>query len=347
MTRVVRFLSAAFVFLIVSGTAPQARAHAFNPALLELTEVEPGRLSVVWKRPTRGQQAPDLSVIVPGHCHTVGNTARTLDPESLVERWQIDCGMDGLAGYELGVEGPALERLEVVTLVTLDDGTTVRRALRAGDSTLVVGGEDEANLASSGYLALGVEHILLGLDHLLFVLGLTLLVRGRRRLLTTITAFTLGHSVTLCLVALGYLILPSRPVESLIALSILLLAVELAQRRQREHRMQSGPLETSLTETHPWFVAAGFGLVHGAGFAGALAEVGLPPDEIPVTLLIFNVGIELGQLFFVALVVGVLALLKRVAPSRHAAVQASLYLPIGGLAMFWIIDRTSDLWAQL
>jgi len=320
-------------------------AHAFNPALLELSEVEPGTFTVLWKRPSRNQQAPALDVVLPAHCEPEGEPAKSLKPESIVERWRVRCGAEGLIGHEVGVEGKAVARLEVVTLVTFADGTTVRRVLRAGESKFVVAADDDGvTLATSGYLELGVEHILTGFDHLLFVLGLTFLVRGRRRLLATITAFTVGHSVTLSLVALGVLVLPSGPVESLIALSILLLAVELVKRRQRELSSMSAPSKESLTERYPWAVAAGFGLVHGAGFAGALAEVGLPADEIPLTLFVFNVGVEIGQLLFVAVVVAAFALLRRVAPTRHATVQAVAYVPMGGLAVFWILERTTALW---
>lgn len=339
-----RLVTAALVLLATVFCEPDAQAHAFNPALLELAEVEPSTFIVVWKRPTRGQQAPILSVVLPAHCETQGEPSRSLKTESVVERWQVDCGANGLVGYTIGVEGPALARLEVVTLVTLADGGAQRRVLRTGDATLVVGIEKRSILTTSGYLRLGVEHILTGLDHLLFVLGLTLLVRSRRRLAATVTAFTVGHSVTLSLVALDVLILPSKPVESVIALSILLLAVELANRRQRERSSPADSGHASLTERHPWAVAAGFGLVHGAGFAGALAEVGLPATEIPMTLFVFNAGIEIGQLLFVAFVVVVFTLLRRVAPQRHVSVQALLYLPIGGLAVFWIIERTIGLW---
>lgn len=331
--------------LAVVLSAGPARAHAFNPALLEFTETAPGRFDVLWKRPTRGEQAPNLSVVVPAHCRTEGARTRALAAESLVERWSIDCSTAGLSGHEIAVEGPALERVEVVTRITLDASGTVGTVLRGGTHAFRVPEPHAGPPAAAAYLGLGVEHILHGLDHLLFVLGLTLLVRGRRRLFATVTAFTVGHSVTLALVATETLVLPSRPVESVIALSILLLAVELAQRRRREQGMhRSSP---SLSERYPWSVAAGFGLVHGAGFAGALAEVGLPPDEIPQALLLFNVGIEAGQILFVCVVLGLLALSKRVAPNRHATAIASLDLPIGGLAMFWLLERTSGLWALL
>jgi len=337
-----RLLMATLVLVVGVCHGADARAHAFNPALLELTEGEADTFAVVWKRPTRGQQAPILSVVLPPYCEAQGERAKSLKRESLVERWRIHCP-GGLAGHTVGVEGPALARLEVLTLLTLADGSTVRTVLRAGDSSLQVDAE-HSTLATSGYLELGVEHILTGLDHLLFVLGLTLLVRGRRRLAATITAFTVGHSVTLSLVALDVLVLPSKPVESVIALSILLLAVELANRRERQHVGAAARANESLTERYPWAVAAGFGLVHGAGFAGALAEVGLPAEQIPVTLFVFNMGIEVGQLMFVSLVLGVLALLARAAPRHHHRAHAFLYLPIGGLAMFWIIERTVGLW---
>jgi hypothetical protein len=323
------------------GSSAPAHAHAFNPALLELTEVGPGTYAVLWKRPTREQRAPDLTLLLPDHCATETEPVRRLRAESLVERWQLSCGAEGLVGHEIGVEGPAVARVDVVTLLIFADGTVQRHVLRSGDTSFTVTTEADSTLGLTGYLRLGITHILGGYDHLLFVLGLTLLVRTPRRLVTTITAFTVGHSLTLSVVALGAVTLPPRPVESLIALSILLLAVELANRTRRGASSEGHPA-ASLTERHPWAVAAGFGLIHGAGFAGALAEVGLPSQEIPLTLLVFNAGVEVGQLLFVAVVLITLGVLHRAAPRAHGIVQATIHLPIGGLAVLWLIERTTS-----
>lgn len=184
--------------------------------------------------------------------------------------------------------------------------------------------------AARRYTALGIEHILLGIDHLLFVLGLLLLVRGGWMLVKTITAFTLAHSITLGLATLGFVQVPSRPVEAAIALSIVFVAVEVVHARQ-------GRL--GLAARHPWVVAFAFGLLHGFGFAGALAEIGLPPGEIPVALLFFNVGVEFGQLLFVGLVLGVKLALDRLRIAWPAWAEALPAYAIGTVAAYWFIER--------
>jgi hydrogenase/urease accessory protein HupE len=196
--------------------------------------------------------------------------------------------------------------------------------------------EKPSRLAVSGtYLVLGVEHILGGIDHLLFVLGLLLIVRGRRLLLKTITAFTIAHSLTLALAILGFVQVPQAPVEAVIALSILFLAVELC----KQHRGTVG-----LTARSPWLVALCFGLLHGFGFAGALSEVGLPHADIPFALLFFNVGVEAGQILFVAAVLLLIRQLRKTSLNWPGwAIQIPPYA-IGSLAAFWVIERTLSFW---
>jgi hypothetical protein len=188
-----------------------------------------------------------------------------------------------------------------------------------------------------GYLRLGVEHILFGIDHLLFVLGLILLVGGLGPLMKTITAFTLAHSITLGLATLGVVRIPQAPVEAVIALSIVFLAAEL---------VRQGRGETGLTARRPWLVAFAFGLLHGLGFAGALSDVGLPPGDVPSALLLFNVGVEAGQLAFV---VAALALVRAVqslpAPAWRRLEGVSAYA-IGSLAAFWVMQRISGFWVN-
>ena len=185
---------------------------------------------------------------------------------------------------------------------------------------------------AGAYLMHGVEHILFGFDHLLFVLALILIVRSGRVLLWTITAFTLAHSITLSLATLGVVQVPAPPVEAAIALSIVLLACEIIRLRRGQ---------TSLTARWPWLVAFAFGLLHGLGFAGALTEIGLPQGDIPLALFAFNVGVEIGQLIFVAAVLGVLACVKRIdfppVVERHALSIATY--GIGTMAAFWFIER--------
>ena len=180
------------------------------------------------------------------------------------------------------------------------------------------------------YTLLGVEHILRGVDHLLFVLALMLLVRDKWLLVKTITAFTVAHSVTLAAATLGWMRVSQPPVEAVIALSIVFLAAELAKQ---------GRAEAGLTVRHPWIVAFVFGLLHGFGFAGALREVGLPESDVPLALLTFNIGVELGQLLFIAGVLLVLALLGRVRTRSPAWTHAMPAYAIGTMATFWLLQR--------
>ena len=179
---------------------------------------------------------------------------------------------------------------------------------------------------------MGVKHILLGIDHLLFVLGLVLIVRSTPRLVKTITAFTLSHSITLALATLGFVHVPQAPVEAVIALSILFLASELARRNRGE---------SGLTARRPWLVAFSFGLLHGFGFAGALSEVGLPETDIPLALLLFNLGVEAGQLLFVAAVLALLWCGRRLATSAPRWLQDAPAYAVGSLAAFWLIERVA------
>jgi hydrogenase/urease accessory protein HupE len=184
------------------------------------------------------------------------------------------------------------------------------------------------------YLLLGFKHILSGVDHLVFVLALLLLVKGVRRLVFTVTAFTIAHSLTLAGATLGYIQMPGPPIEAAIALSIMFVAAEIL------HSRRGNP---GLTEKYPWVVAFTFGLLHGFGFAGALAQIGLPQASIPIALLFFNVGVEIGQLFFIASVFAVIALgrqiTRRIDLPRPAWTGAVPPYAIGGIAAFWVIQR--------
>jgi len=180
------------------------------------------------------------------------------------------------------------------------------------------------------YTKLGVEHILQGTDHLLFVLALMIMVGGGWRLVKTITAFTLAHSVTLALATLGYLSVPAAPIEATIALSIVFICVEIVYTSQGRR---------GLTYAYPWIVSFAFGLLHGFGFAGALSEIGLPVSEIPTALLFFNVGVELGQLLFVAAVFAILAVLNRMNLKLSNYVRMVPVYAIGAVSTFWFLQR--------
>jgi hydrogenase/urease accessory protein HupE len=221
--------------------------------------------------------------------------------------------------------------VDVLVRISLTDGRVVSRLLRP-DAPSFVFGKETAGPAAGGYFVLGVEHILSGIDHLLFVLALVLIVRGVGLLVKTITAFTIAHSITLALATLGFVKVPSAPVEAVIALSIVFVAAEIVRARRGEH---------GLTERAPWLVAGTFGLLHGFGFAGALAQVGLPQNDIPLALLFFNLGVEAGQLAFVAAVLAVLALVRRANITFPRWTPLVPPYAIGSIAMFWVIQRLS------
>lgn len=332
MTTVVRALLA-LLALVLGSTA--ALAHEVRPALVQIEELGPGDYDVIWKRPVVGDLAlrlePRLSggalqqkpVIQPG-------------PGFATYRWKVR-GAQPLAGQTLEIEGLAQSVTEALVRVKLSDGRSFDWTLRPSSPRLVLDFSVSAGVALPGYLVLGVEHILLGFDHLLFVLALLMLVGRGWQIVKVITAFTIAHSLTLALSVLGYFSLDTAALEVLIALSIVFLAIELVA-------VQSDA--PTLTRRYPWIVAFAFGLLHGLGFASALASIGLPADAVPEALLLFNIGVELGQMVFIFLILGLGLLAVHVMPRlrwgepllrRGPAVLANA---IGGLAGFWLVERT-------
>ena len=218
-------------------------------------------------------------------------------PDSLVER-RIVRVSDSITGKRIDFVGLQATITDVLVRVRLLDGTESTTVVRPSKAWMEITGSRGYLGIASSYALLGIEHILFGVDHLLFVLGLLILVKGWRRLIGTITAFTVAHSITLAAATLGFVHVPSKPVEATIALSIVFVACEIIRRRQGR---------SGLTEMWPWVIAFSFGLLHGLGFAGALREVGLPQNAIPIALLFFNIGVELGQLLFISFIMAVIA----------------------------------------
>jgi hydrogenase/urease accessory protein HupE len=307
--------------------AGSAAAHPLAPALLELEERAEGEVAVRWKTSRLRPQGADVRPVLPDTCKPLDVSTRTLDGSAVTERWNILCDPAGLVGREIAIEGLDRSKTNALVRVVLADGRIVSGLLNARESRFRVSERASPSRVFSGYLRLGVEHLLFGFDHVLFVFGLFLLVPGGRRLLFTITAFTVGHSLTLSLATLGWVKLPSTPVEVGIAASIVLLGAELA-------RGESEPI-TPLRR-HPWSMALGFGLLHGLGFAAALREIGLPEGEIPLALFSFNVGVEIGQLLFVL----PLLLLAYIPVWRMVPMRIPAYV-IGSLAVCWCLERGS------
>jgi hypothetical protein len=325
-------LTALVLVVLAAGTA---RGHALSPALLALREQGGGVIDVTWKVPLLRLTGADLRPVFPADCAVAGRENVVTDDESVTTRWQIDCGVAGLVGREIGVDGLAVAKTDALVRLELADGRALDAVLRAGEPRLVVPDRVERLELARRYVGLGIEHILTGWDHLLFVLGLVLLAAGVRPLVATVTAFTVGHSVTLTLAVLDVARVPSAPVEVLIAFSIFALAVELAREKVGEG--------ATLMRRRPWLMAFGFGLLHGLGFAGVLREVGLPADAIPLALLGFNVGIELGQLAFVLAALLVMAALRPAATEVPRWARAVPVYAMGVLAASWMIERALPL----
>ena len=323
---------------LAAFVAEPAAAHRLAPSLLSIDEAADGAIAVTFKmarqQPGGGEVAPEL----PERCAPSERPRVEADEQSVTVRWTARCGEAGLVGTRIGVLGLAETGTNALLRIALRDGRRVQAVLHAGAPSLVVPERESALAVFRDYVRLGVHHIITGFDHLLFVFGLVLLARGTRRLLWTVTAFTAGHSVTLSLAALGVVRFPTAPIEVAIAVTILTLALELARAPSDDRSARESPLRR-----RPWAVAFAFGLLHGFGFAGALAEVGLPQEEIPVALFSFNVGIELGQVGFVA---AVLALRRLLAPALAGAPGWLARAPVtamGALAVYWCLDRATGL----
>ncbi len=308
-------------------------ADEFRPALLEITETEPGEYSVVWKRPLRQRGALRLSPIFPEHLERIGPVSTRSLRSSVIEESRWKSGRGTLVGGAIEIEGLSSIPVDVILQIALADGAEHSAILRSASTSFVIPERATAWLVAGSYWKIGTIHILEGYDHLLFVLALMLIIPRLRLLLWTITAFTLAHSISLAAATLGVVEMPGPPTEAVIALSILFLTVEIVHGH-------GGP--PTMTARYPWIVALAFGLVHGLGFAGALAEVGLPERDIPLALLMFNVGVEAGQILFVCAVLVLIALIKRVPIPWPAGSWRAVPYAIGGIAAFWTIERVGS-----
>jgi len=313
-----------------------AHAHPLAPAVLEIHELGDGRADVGWKMPLARPRGAELEPLLPARCRSVEPATVAEDGSGVWTRWRVVCGPEGLVGERIGVTGPGSIALGALVRVTLADGRVVQGVLSPAHPTLTIPARARPLGVLRDYVLLGMQHILAGPDHLLFVFGLVVLAGTARRIAATVSAFTLGHSVTLTLAALGVVVLPARLIEVLIAASVLALAVELARRPERPTAMRR----------HPWTMAAAFGLLHGLGFAAALREAGLPQGEVPLALFAFNAGIEVGQLLFVAVVLALRAALGARPARAPAWVRRVPVYGMGTLAGYWWFERTLALFLR-
>lgn len=318
-----------FILAVWGGLAASAAADEIRPGYLELTQTAPTEWRMVWKAPIQGGLASQTEPSLPESCRR-SEASRELVNAAMVSVWTVLCP-DGLEGESVGLTGlDATLSDALVRISPLGRRVQVERLTPDRRMVEVLARPDRWQVART-YLQLGVEHILIGFDHLLFVLSLVLLLRGAWTIAKTVTAFTLAHSLTLVGTTLGWVSLPSAPVESVIALSIVFLAVEIVKSRPGEQR---------LSERFPWIIAFTFGLLHGFGFASALSEIGMPEGEVPMALLTFNVGVELGQLVIVAVALIALALIRRFAEDLMRPTQVAAAYSVGIVASAWFLERT-------
>jgi hydrogenase/urease accessory protein HupE len=322
------------VLVTLLAMAGAALAHDARPAYLELRQLSGERYDVTWRTPMLSGVRLPVVLKLPESVRDVSAPSRQELADSIVERRVIEA-TGGLAGRRIEFTGLPGTIADVLVRVQSADGNVTTMLARPSqpwvETPASPGSGIEVAVAFAGH---GVEHILLGYDHLLFVLALMLIVRSPRALVWTVTAFTFAHSLTLALAALGLVQVPAPPVEAAIAFSIVLLASEIV-------RLRRGG--SSLTARWPWIVAFSFGLLHGFGFAGALTDIGLPRSDIPLALFAFNVGVELGQLAFIGVVLGIFALVRGVRLTRPMGARAMRLAPyaIGSLGAFWFIERVA------
>ena len=320
-------ISIALLFLANISIADEIR-----PGYLELNEESPNTYAVLWKVPKKTGQTLSLEPNFPASCiNKTAITSHAINAATL-QRWYINC-TNNIVGQRISIEDSDNSNTEVLLRVKWLDGTTSTTLLKPSAPFYIIPEKSSTADIAITYLLLGTEHILLGVDHLLFVFALLLIVNSTRRLIVTITAFTIAHSITLAGATLGFIHVPQQPVEAVIALSILFLAMEIV------HGKRGHP---GAAARWPWLVAFIFGLLHGFGFAGALAEVGLPQQAIPLALVFFNVGVELGQLLFVSAVLLITWLLHHLKqPALLEKAETIAIYTIGSLSSFWLFERIS------
>ena len=324
------WLACMAVVLVGLYPAMQVNAHEIRPALLDIKERDTGWFDVTWKVPTRGDRMLAITPQLPDSLELLGSPSVKDIPGARIEHSTYKSNDEPLTGKTIVIDGLSALQTDVLLHIQLADGTTHSAILRPGSPEFTIPLQASKLEVAGSYWRMGVVHILKGVDHLLFVLALLLIVSGFGPVITAVTAFTVAHSITLALATLGFVHVPSAPTEAIIALSILFLASEIIRQRNGE---------IGLTERYPWMIAFIFGLFHGLGFAGALSAIGVPQHEVPLALFMFNVGVETGQLLFIAVVLSLFKLLRRLPVTVPQGAWRVLPYGIGGVAAFWTINR--------
>ena len=331
MTPFARLVIALAIGLVGLAAVP-LHAHELQPGFLELRETAPGRYEVLWKLPSLGESSDvrmPMVPVFPVNCRQLGEARTERAGTAWIFTARVECN-GGLAGRTIAIEGLEAFNTDVLVRAQHADGGVETHVLKPVQPSVTLRAAGDTRRGAWAYLYLGIEHILLGVDHLLFVLGLLLIVRDRWMLIKTVTAFTIAHSITLAVATFGIAQVPAAPLNVAIALSILFLGPEIV-------RIWRG--ETSFTIRHPWVVAFAFGLLHGFGFASGLAQLGLPQSEIPLALLLFNVGVEIGQLAFVLLILLLERAFRLLQVNWPTLMQRVPGYAVGTLGAFWTIQR--------
>jgi hydrogenase/urease accessory protein HupE len=334
MTRALRLLLALLAVIAPLLLAPAA-AHELQPGFLELKESAAGRYDVLWKLPSLGSSDTRMPIapVFPETCRQIGEARSDRAGTAWVFTARLECKA-GLAGQTIAIEGLEAFVTDVLVRVQHADEGVETHVIKPIQPSVTLRAAGDTRRGIGAYLYLGIEHILLGIDHLLFVLGLLLIVRDRWMLVKTVTAFTIAHSITLAVATFGIAQVPAAPLNAAIAMSILFLGPEIVRRWRGQ---------TSFTIRHPWVVAFAFGLLHGFGFASGLAQLGLPRGEIPLALLLFNVGVEVGQLAFVLLILLLERAFRLLQIHWPQIIERLPGYLVGTLGAFWTIQRVSIL----
>lgn len=329
-TRRALFLVASFGLLLLSPVATEA--HRLAPSFLSLEIEEGGKVALLWKTPQVVARGARVEPILPAHCKPTSQATTEPENTAWVTRFDLDCGAEGLIGSTLAFAGLEESGTDALVRLGFSDGREIRTIVNREEPQFLIPEKESASRVFLDYLTLGVEHLLSGVDHLLFVLGLMLLMPTRRKLIRAVTAFTVGHSMTLALAALGLLGVSQSLVEVAIAATLVILAKEALQADR----------ERSILVRYPAIAPLVFGLIHGLGFAGALSELGLPGHAIPLALFAFNVGIEVGQ---IGIVLAGWWLIRRWVDAGPGLPRLIAELPatlIGAMGVFWCLQRATD-----
>ena len=328
----IAYIAIGFLAACLGGASSPASAHEVRPAYLLFKQQTPDVFEILFKTPMQGEFRLALSVSISGAFETVSPMQSRVAKDAMLQTWTVRVPAS-LAGRDVRIVGLEKTLSDALLRIEYLDGQSWTQRLTPASPEATIPAAADITAVARTYGALGVEHILTGFDHLLFVFGLLLLSQGLRQLFLAVTAFTIAHSITLAAATLGLVHIPQRAVEAVIALSIVFVAAEIINAR-------SGQI--GLAARAPWLVAFAFGLLHGFGFAGALSEIGLPQGYIPSALFFFNLGVEAGQLAFIAAVLATAAALRRLWRPVPAWARLAPPYAIGSLAMFWVIQRVAQ-----